>query len=689
MRCSVGVKFAGLFMAVAPVAALAEHTMIDVADVVVTAVPMSEPLVIETDPRLPRQPLPAHDGADYLKTIPGFSVMRKGGTDGEPVLRGMAGSRINVLVDGQNVLGGCSMRMDAPTSYIFPEAYDELKVVKGPQTVVNGPGASAGTVSFNRSLRFFHEPGYQVRGSLLLGSFGRNDEIIDAKAGNRNFYFQAIGTHSRAHDYEDGNGDDVHSAYKRYSYGAALGLAVDAHTAVELSAARSDGWAAYADRGMDGVQFDRRNLGLRFEKTQVAPWLDKITFQLSRNDIDHIMDDYTLREPGMMGRMGWARLKHDTTNAKLTAELVPWEQAEITLGVDAQHSSHEKGNGGATGMFAGMGASAVDEDASFSQTGVFAEARYHYTDHFRLIGGVRADFWEADDKRNPVGMMPMAGQSDTAGRSRDATLHSAFVRLEHDLESPVTVFAGLGYLERFPDYWELISAHRAGTDDTQSAFLATDEEKTAQLDFGLLGRQGRISYSASVFYNEIDDFILIDYRTGFRSMMGYGSARNIDARTYGAEFDASYALNDHWKASGSLAYVRGRNETDGDHDLAQLPPMEGRLGLAWDNGTWFAGGLVRLVDGQDHYAVGQGNVAGKDIGRSSGFATASLHGGWRPNARSLISAGVDNLFDRSYAEFISRSGSNGMGGAIPGYQQTTRVNEPGRTLWLKGTLYFD
>ena len=41
-------------------------------DVLVTAVPMTEPSVIETDPRITRQPLPAHDGADYLKTIPGF-----------------------------------------------------------------------------------------------------------------------------------------------------------------------------------------------------------------------------------------------------------------------------------------------------------------------------------------------------------------------------------------------------------------------------------------------------------------------------------------------------------------------------------------------------------------------------------------------------------------------------------------
>ncbi len=35
-------------------------------DVIITATPMTSPFIIQTDPKQPRQPLPAHDGADYL-----------------------------------------------------------------------------------------------------------------------------------------------------------------------------------------------------------------------------------------------------------------------------------------------------------------------------------------------------------------------------------------------------------------------------------------------------------------------------------------------------------------------------------------------------------------------------------------------------------------------------------------------
>ena len=82
---------------------------------------------------------------DMLKSIPGFSVIRKGGTDGDPVFRGMSGSRLGILLDGQEIHGGCGGRMDPPTAYIYPESYDRV-------TVLNlGKELAAGTPAEVRS----------------------------------------------------------------------------------------------------------------------------------------------------------------------------------------------------------------------------------------------------------------------------------------------------------------------------------------------------------------------------------------------------------------------------------------------------------------------------------------------------------------------------------------------------------
>lgn len=42
-------------------------------EVITVIAPLYSPLTIVTSPKTPRQPVPASDGSDYLKTIPGFS----------------------------------------------------------------------------------------------------------------------------------------------------------------------------------------------------------------------------------------------------------------------------------------------------------------------------------------------------------------------------------------------------------------------------------------------------------------------------------------------------------------------------------------------------------------------------------------------------------------------------------------
>ncbi len=131
-----------------------------------------------------------------LKSIPGFSVIRKGGADGDPVFRGMSGSRLGILLDGQEIHGGCGGRMDPPTAYIYPESYDRVTVLKGPQQVLYVPGSSAGVVLFERESKRMTEPGWSAQGSLTFGSFGRNDQYLEARGGNPDFYARANATRS-------------------------------------------------------------------------------------------------------------------------------------------------------------------------------------------------------------------------------------------------------------------------------------------------------------------------------------------------------------------------------------------------------------------------------------------------------------------------------------------------------------
>lgn len=658
--------------------AVADHQHIhELSPTVVTAVQQQSPLTIETDPKQARQPVPASDAADYLKTIPGFSTIRGGGSNGDPVLRGMFGSRLLMLTNGGMMLGACPSRMDAPSSYISPETYDRLVVIKGPQSVLWGPGASAGTVRFERDPERFGELGARLHASMLVGSNGRFDRLVDGAVGSELGYMRVTGNSSRSDDYENGNGDTVPSRWDKWNGDVALGWTPDADTLIELSAGRGDGEARYAGRGMDGSQFKRESLGLRFERSNLGGALDKIEAQVYYNYADHIMDNFSLRSPApssMMPMPMASQVDRRTMGGRLAATW-RWDDLEMVTGVDAMRSEH-RARGSAynmmTGAYTDADRFAWNKDAVMHNYGVFAEATWSLAARDRVIGGARLDRASAEDFRTSVrGMMGGSTPNPTAGETRADTLPSGFLRYEHDLaESPTTLYAGLGHVQRFPDYWELFSA-RLGPVGERNAFDGIEPEKTTQLDIGVQYQSEALQAWASAYVGQVRDYILFDYR-GMSSR-----ADNIDARIMGGEMGVAYAFDDHWKADATLAYAWGKNSSDGEA-LPQMPPLEARLGLSYQHEDWSVGTLWRLVDGQGRVAEGHGNVVGRDLGDSAGFGVFSINGAYRVTKQVKLSAGVDNLFDKNYTEHLNLAGNAGFG-----FPADTRIDEPGRTLWAK------
>ncbi|WP_321868856.1 TonB-dependent copper receptor [Burkholderia ubonensis] len=640
----------------------------------VVASPLRTPLVVVTNPKTPRQPLPASDGADYLKTIPGFASIRSGGTNGDAVLRGMFGSRLNILANGMPTLGACPGRMDAPTSYIAPESYDKLTVVKGPQTVLYGPGASAGTVLFERTTRRFDKPGMRFDGSLVGGSFGRNDQNVDVTAGTPDVYGRVTANHAHSDDYKDSNGRTVPSQWDKWNADAALGWTPDDHTRVELTAGGGDGYARYAGRGMDGAHFRRETFGLSFDKQHIGDVLDRVEARVYYNEADHVMDNYTLRQPdptsSMPMRMA-SEVRRRTLGARAAATFRLGDDFKLVAGVDAQSNRLDSRSAMGRQNYADKPWNA---QTTMWNAGAFGELTWYASDASRVIGGARVDYASARDKRPTTGGM-MGKPNPTFDDDRSRVLPSGFIRYERDLTAlPVTWYAGLGHAERFPDYWELFSATR-GPAGAVNAFSAVKPEKTTQLDIGAQYRSERIDAWVSAYAGYVQDFILFNYAAG---MMGSTTqATNVNAQIMGGEAGVAWRPVAPLRVETSLAYAWGRNVATGD-PLPQMPPLEARFGVEYTRGAWSAGGLWRVVASQHRYALNEGNVVGKDFGPSAGFGVLSLHAQYNVSKTVQVSVGVDNVLNKAYTEHLNLAGNAGFG-----YAANTPVTEPGRTAWVR------
>ncbi|WP_454913313.1 TonB-dependent copper receptor [Stutzerimonas chloritidismutans] len=675
----------------------AEHAdAVELAPMVITGVGQQSPLTVVTDPKIPRQPMPASDGADYLKTISGFSAVRNGGVNGDPVFRGMFGSRLKLLSNGGEMLGACPNRMDSPSSYISPDTFDKLTVIKGPQTVLWGPGASAATVLFEREPEQFSKPDYRINGSLLTGSNGRFDRNLDAAAGNSRGYARLMANSSQADDYADGNGDTVPSRYDKWNTDVALGWTPDEDTLVEFTAGRGDGFARYAGRGMDGSQFQRESLGLRFEKSNIGETFYGLEAQVYYNYADHIMDNYSLRSPGgMMPNPTLSRVDRRTLGGRLVGTW-QWTDVELKAGVDAQRSEHRKLMNPSLAVNLPVAAAGRDAlpwipDAMLHSYGVFGELSWQLSEREKLISGLRLDLHEAEDQRrlfnshNASTMKKEDWDNPTAGDTRRDTLYSGFVRYEEELVSlPATWYAGLGHAQRFPDYWELFVSN-PGPVGTVQPFDSVRPEKTTQLDVGLQYVKGPLEAWVSVYAGLVEDYILFSYVPGVMPGMLRAEVSNIDATIAGAEMGASYRFTSNWKGDASLAYAWGKNRSD-DRAMPQIPPLEGRLGVTYERDNWSTSGLWRVVASQGRVAENQGTVVGKDFDESAGFGVLAVNGAYRLNKNFKLSAGVDNLLDKAYSEHLNLAGSAGF--ADYGLEPTSRVNEPGRTYWARVDMSF-
>ena len=626
-------------------------------------------LIVRADPKQPIQPIPASDGADYLQSIVGFSSVNSGaGTNGDVTFRGMFGSRIKILTDGTENLGACPSRMDSPTSYISPESYDRISVIKGPQTVQYANTGSAATVIFERTPeQFDQDQNYRGQASVLMGAFGRLDHNVEVAAGDEQKYIRLNTNRSVLNSYQDGDGTTVPSDWERWNADLALGWTPDTDTWVELTGGKADGEAVYAGRAMDGSKFARESLGLRFEKKNVSDVIKKIEAQVNYNFNDHVMDNFSLREfqPGGMMSMPMAtNVTRKTLNARM-AMTNEWDKLQLITGIDSQNNEHAKRNGS---LMMPYQTQPRTKDMEFQSVGAFGELSYQLSDNNKLVSGVRLDQVNVD-----------AVQSQ---QERKETLPSAFIRFEnhHPDHDDGKTYIGLGYVERMPDYWELFSP-KTGNDNVNT-FANIDIEKTLQLDFGYQHEHGHFNSWASAYAGLINDYVLTTYKpTGMMGMLE-AHTRNVDATIAGAEAGIGYQFTDRLQADISAMYAWGENTTD-NTPLPQISPLEARVNLRYVQDKYNFGLLWRVVDGQNRISLNEGNIVGYDNKQSAGFGTLSLNGSYHVMDSVDVSVGVDNVLDRTYTEHLNKMGASGTG--LPATEQ---FNNMGRNYWARVSMKF-
>jgi iron complex outermembrane receptor protein len=629
---------------------------------------------------------PASDGGELLRNIPGISGTRMGGRGIDPIIRGQSESRLNILLEGAYVHGGCPNRMDPPTAYSSMNGYDSITVIKGSQTVVYGGGGSGGTVLLERlTPRFNTGETYRARATVGYRSNSDTRQYgADVAAGNQDGFVRGIVDYSDANNYEDGDGNTVRSAYTNKDGLIIVGYTPTTDTRLELShEANREEDVLFAGAMMDAPYSDNDTTRFNFSSgSAVGPFTD-IKVELYHSEIDHLMDNYSLRPlTGMMKMRNPS--SSDTSGGRLSGKIHASSGTVWTVGVDYQLNNRnaDRFTGMAMGGAPATLQSIIWPDADLEQTGLFAELSETLNDSNRLKAGLRYDRVEAsvgradDDPqlRSPREMyLDYYSISDT-DQSEDNI--GGFITLEHALDPDSAIYATLSRSVRTADATERYIAADAPAmmaDVRWAGNPGLDPEQHHQLELGYTRDAGTWDKTASFYYNDVTDYIL---RDRFH-MIGDNASiyRNVEAELYGFELEAGIRWAPHWSSRATLAYVHARNSNDG-RPIAQIPPLGGTVSLEYTRGDWNLGGLVRAEARQDRVEDDPAIDSGQDAGETPGWAVLDLFGQYEGSERLILTAGINNVFDRTYAYHVNRASVD------PFNPTAVKVNEPGREYWL-------
>jgi len=656
---------------------------------------LEDPAEVTWPPR-ELQPGTAADGGELLRNIPGVSGARMGGHGIEPIIRGQSQNRLNILLDGAYLYGGCPNRMDPPTAYSSMDAYDSVTVIKGPHTVIYGGGGSGGTVLFERERpRFTADKPY--RGNLNAGYKSNSDTRnigADVAGGGQQGYVRGIFGYTDADSYEDGEGNETRTAYTTKDTTVLFGYTPSDDTVLELSfeATREDD-VLFAGAGMDSPFSDNDMVRLKFEREENTGPFSSLRAEVYYSDIEHLMDNYSLRRLTAPMKMA-TPTDSDTVGGRILGTLETGGGTEWTFGIDHQKNNRnaDRLSGPAAGGDPKNVQSVMWPDVDVNQTGLFAEVKTAINTGDILKAGLRYDRVEATAGRadDVARVSPMLQRSPNQlyqlyygkrARDHDEDNLAGFVTYQHALSEATALFGTLSRSVRTADATERF----LGSDNAMMAAKRwvgnpdLDPEKHHQIELGVTTGDGGWDLSATIYYNDVSDYILRDRAHGQAGILQSDNAsiyRNVDAEFYGLDIDAGIRWSDHWSSRVTVSYVHAANTTD-DRPIAQTPPLEGTLSLEYNTDRWNIGAQVVAQDNQSRVDDNPMQNSGLDATKTPGWGILNLYGGYEINDSLTLKAGVDNVFDRTYAYHVNRANSD------PFNPEPVQVNEPGRSIWLR------
>ncbi len=556
---------------------------------------------------------------ETLESQPGVSTTDFGAGAGRPVIRGLAGPRVEMLENGLSAMDVSDLSPDHSVT-IAPAQARQIEIIKGPASLLYGNSAAGGVVNVdNGRLPTAVEEGLHGAVDSYYGSNGDEGSF----SGELNY---GAGPHMVHADYGFREAED----YDIPGFASVDGSGSH-HTMnnSQLRAQSGAGSYTYVDDGGDVFGFGANrfvtNYGLPVEDSAF------ILLHQTRLDTQIILNKPLTGLDSLKFRGGTSNYNHTEFEAKGKAGTV-FHNQQYQGRLEAVHVPL-LGFRGVLGLqfnwrdFSATGEEAYVPPVYSRQAGLFFLEERPYS-LGKLEFGARIE----RDTNTPAG-----GYAD-----RNYTPFSSSIGSIFDLGAHSHMKLYATHAERSPVPEELYAFGPHGATATfERGDIEARKETSNNLELGFDHHQGRWELNTSVYYNWISNFLYLAEVDQGLNADGSGSAerdgiadrvdgeghfdpgsdlllvdyRQADAKLYGFEAELRYALlqNGPFKLSARLFSDYVRAKLDGGEDLPRIPPL--RAGIGFDGSYLRFGGGISYTRSQrqNDTAPLETSTAGNDL----------------------------------------------------------------------------
>ncbi|MCH9695918.1 MAG: TonB-dependent receptor [Gammaproteobacteria bacterium] len=601
------------------------------------------------------------DTAIALKDLPGANVNSNGSITGIAQYRGMYGDRVAVSIDEHSIVSGGPNAMDAPLSYVSPMITESIIVERGISSVSSGAETIGGHIKSQLARGEFGDQDFRLSG--MVGTrYSSNGDLSTTAArltlSDQNHRVSAIAEYDHGNNTSTPAGRIHPSAVDRKRYDVSYAYNIgDSHLALFAGKLNT------TDSGTPALPMDIRSID-----TDIAGghFLHSVSEDIaieggfSFNDVDHIMDNFSLRgaPTQMMYRQNYATGRGQTY--KLSTTLL-FDGSSLQGGLTGSRGDHDSVITNPNNMLFSITNFA---DVRRELNSLFAEWQVERESSSLELGIAAKRVQTRAGNIGFAGMMSPAAEMLAGafnGRNRDLRFDDvdAVAKFVYRTRSDLLWTLELAQKTRAPSYQELYlwlpMQATGGLADgrTYVGDLDLESERSSELNIGFAGSFGYLNLTPQVYYKRVDRYVqgapAQSLMANMMSMMMTGSPAlqftNTDAEIYGADLGWSYALNENLTIDGIATYTRG-NRVDVADSLYRIAPLNGALGVRYANDTFSA--HARLVAYAKQSRVSNYN----DETPSDAYERLDIGASWSPSQSLRFDLSVNNLFDATYQEHL-------------------------------------